>query len=287
MPYTIIAAPAPEGDDEFDPNSYVASVQQCMAVVRASRVGQAVLRHLWKQLEIRPWRNTRQNASARPLQRADARPAGQPDRYDSDSFHTAHDDTGHAIEWMPRGTGRGSDVLVRFTPALYLSPSAPIPAGRLVPRYADSTLLHELVHAVRMMWGVMNTLRFETGRDDRVWGFHNSEEFYAILIENMYRSERGLPMRADHLSDRRLSFQCHRRGSDDPYVQLERRWIAKLALEMPTLVSELERIPRILVRRNPFADARYDQYSEVPVRARRRPPRAGYHYGFLFDPRAR
>lgn len=64
-------------------------------------------------------------------------------------------------------------------------------------------------------------------------------------------------------------------------------YVASVQQCVPTLVSELERIPRILVRRNPFADARYDQYSEVPVRARRRPPRAGYHYGFLFDPRAR
>ena len=224
MPIEIVPEPAPPTDAAFDADAYVASVGRTLTVIRASRVGQAVMRHLWKRVEIRPWVRRGRTASARALQRRDALPAGAPDRYDSDSGHTRHD---------------------------------------------DCALLHELVHAARMMWGVVQTLRFEPAGDERVWGFRNSEEYYAVLIENMYRSERQIPMRQDYVSDRRLRFVCSAVREQDPYIQLERRWIAKLQVEMPTLVSELERIPRVIAARNPFADARYGSYDSIPARGAR------------------
>jgi len=50
---------------------------------------------------------------------------------------------------------------------------------------ADGTLLHELVHAMRIISGVF---RYSTMGG----GYENSEEFYANTIEMIYRSERGL-----------------------------------------------------------------------------------------------
>lgn len=287
MPIEIVPEPAPPTDAAFDADAYVASVGRTLTVIRASRVGQAVMRHLWKRVEIRPWVRRGRTASARALRRRDALPAGAPDRYDSDSGHTRHDDTGHAVDWVPRGTGRGSDVRIEFTPALYLAPNAPIPVSASYPRYGDCVLLHELVHAARMMWGVVQTLRFEPARDERVWGFRNSEEYYAVLIENMYRSERHIPMRQDYVSDRRLRFVCSAVREQDPYIQLERRWIAKLQVEMPTLVSELERIPRFIAARNPFADARYGSYDSIPARGARprRLTRVPTHAAYYLIPR--
>jgi hypothetical protein len=49
---------------------------------------------------------------------------------------------------------------------------------------ADGTLLHELVHAMRSIWG----LDRETGMRG---GYPNSEEFYANTIEGIFRSGRG------------------------------------------------------------------------------------------------
>jgi hypothetical protein len=51
----------------------------------------------------------------------------------------------------------------------------------------DSVLLHELVHAARIISGV---LRFSPMGG----GYHNIEEFYASTIEMIYRSEKGLPI---------------------------------------------------------------------------------------------
>ena len=49
---------------------------------------------------------------------------------------------------------------------------------------ADGTLLHELVHAMRVLSGAHH--HFKMGG-----GYHNSEEFYANTIEMIFRSERG------------------------------------------------------------------------------------------------
>jgi hypothetical protein len=49
---------------------------------------------------------------------------------------------------------------------------------------ADGTLLHELVHAMRVISGVFHQSRMGGG-------YHDAEEFYANTIEMIYRSERG------------------------------------------------------------------------------------------------
>lgn len=72
MPIEIIPEPAPRGDGRFDSDEYVSSVRRTLAVIRSSRVSQAVMRHLWKRLEIRPWTGGGRNASALPLQRPNA-----------------------------------------------------------------------------------------------------------------------------------------------------------------------------------------------------------------------
>jgi hypothetical protein len=50
---------------------------------------------------------------------------------------------------------------------------------------ADGVLLHELVHASRIVSGVHHSSRMGGG-------YHSSEEFYANTIEMIYRSEAGL-----------------------------------------------------------------------------------------------
>jgi hypothetical protein len=49
---------------------------------------------------------------------------------------------------------------------------------------ANGVLLHEIVHALRMIWGTSHEVKMRGG-------YPNSEEFYANIIEMIYQSERG------------------------------------------------------------------------------------------------
>jgi hypothetical protein len=60
-------------------------------------------------------------------------------------------------------------------------------ARRFRDENADGALLHELVHAMRFIWGVFRY--FPMGGS-----YGNNEEFYANTIEMIYRSDKGLPI---------------------------------------------------------------------------------------------
>src|SRR5262249_29857766 len=89
-----------------------------------------------------------------------------------------------------KGTGEGSDVYVHFTPEV-LDPT-------LGPRQAaDETLLHELTHGLRSMEGHRNRNLLTGGAAV----YENLEEFLAILVTNIYISERygpNIPLRHGH-----------------------------------------------------------------------------------------
>lgn len=82
------------------------------------------------------------------------------------------------------GAGFGSGVHLRYSPDLR-------EAGTGV-RQPICTLVHELTHALRIRHG-LSTASQRLGED-----FDSIEEFYAILVENIYRSGRGLMLRQNH-----------------------------------------------------------------------------------------
>lgn len=73
-----------------------------------------------------------------------------------------------------RGTGTGDDEIVEFTPSQWTGP-----ADRLTP---ETVLVHELTHSLRAKMGVMQR-KFSCNAYD------GQEEFFAILVENLFRSE--------------------------------------------------------------------------------------------------
>jgi hypothetical protein len=64
-------------------------------------------------------------------------------------------------------------------------------ARRFRDRDADGALLHELVHAMRYIWGLSRTVPMGGG-------YGEIEEFYANTIEMIYRSEKRLPVHDYH-----------------------------------------------------------------------------------------
>jgi hypothetical protein len=72
------------------------------------------------------------------------------------------------VHW--RGTGGGSDATI------FLSPNRVHGEGN------DEVLVHELTHATRFMRGISHQMPVSGG-------YKNHEEFLAMVVENMYRSE--------------------------------------------------------------------------------------------------
>jgi hypothetical protein len=86
------------------------------------------------------------------------------------------------------GTGKGSDSAVYFTSQDHLNTLA-LPGGR-----PDEVLLHELVHALRSSMALTLCVS-----PSNIIEYDTVEEFYAILIANIYRSENGYrDLRSNH-----------------------------------------------------------------------------------------
>jgi hypothetical protein len=81
---------------------------------------------------------------------------------------------------------RGSSVNIRFSPIDQWGPTGRPAAGNT----PDEVLLHELVHAWMILNGASSVVA--VGRFDIV------DDFFAVMIANMYASERGRPLRRDH-----------------------------------------------------------------------------------------
>ena len=78
-----------------------------------------------------------------------------------------------------RGTGAGADSLVRFTPGIFTGARLSKPGNA-----PDEVLFHELVHSSRALRGVQDEGYADQDYDDQ-------EEFIAIVIANIYLSEKG------------------------------------------------------------------------------------------------
>jgi hypothetical protein len=122
---------------------------------------------------------------------------------------TAASAAGKQSEQGSIGVGGGSDVIITFNSQDFESPSSSKSLDA-----ADEVLLHELVHAVRQVKGFEDNAplvapieilrRGEGAETAQRLGttspphkytqiYHNIEEFCAILITNIYRSENGRP----------------------------------------------------------------------------------------------
>jgi hypothetical protein len=117
-----------------------------------------------------------------------------------DFFYLGHFDKG---QWTSRydmsrvrGTGKGSDSKVHYTPDIW--GKGPCGKGNYGTE-PDEVLLHELVHGLRQMRGHLNKVPTE----DQLRNYDDEEEFLAIVVGNIYISAKknaqpNQKLRADH-----------------------------------------------------------------------------------------
>jgi len=182
-----------EGD-----GSYVQSVLGQLRTIQSPRgdTGMILLTEIaqtGKKMYIRPYVPSRRwgqcNATATPDDQRAATLEG--------TTLPVLDERGHPTlpAWgEPRqsGTGRGSDTVIRYSPSMW-SPGSSCPSGPGTA--ADEMLLHEMVHGLRHMRGRSVMLE----QVDANPSMDNYEELVAIVVSNIYRSERGTAqLRRDH-----------------------------------------------------------------------------------------
>jgi hypothetical protein len=136
------------------------------------------------------------------------------------------------------GKGTGSDTEIRFSPSTFTAPGAPTGPGAR----PDEILLHEMVHGLRQMKGraIFEQINGNPGMD-------NYEEFAAIVISNVYRSELRIPqLRKDHGGFLPLA------GPDAVAATFKttyQQYLTDMAIEQPQLCQNLRRVPGAF---NPF-----------------------------------
>ena len=91
--------------------------------------------------------------------------------------------------------GAGSNALLPFNPEGGQACQANPQAGGCISMGRDELMLHELVHALRQMRGLWETIAVNAPDQ----AFDDSEEFYAIVLTNIFMSANGQTrLRKDH-----------------------------------------------------------------------------------------
>lgn len=129
------------------------------------------------------------------------------------------------------GTGTGSDTIIRFSSSVFAAPGAPTGPGGS----PDEILLHEMIHGLRQMQG-----RFVREAITGNPGMDNYEEFAAITISNVYRSEIGQSqLRSDHHGFVTLTGPT---ANLSTFKSTYRQWLSFMDIEQPRLCQNLRQI---------------------------------------------
>lgn len=181
---------------------YEGSVNEALLSMMMYRTGRAVVEYVWtapRRLRIVPYGGSDQNSDAEP---ADWSNATLP-------HARVYDGSGRWRRSWGRGTGRGTSVVLHYTPWDF--------PAELLPRWdriamrnwqrqlqrqvvdagdeTDETLIHELVHAAEQMRGRLDCSPL--GHN-----FDTVTEFHAILVTNLLARERNRPARLNHHGSR-------------------------------------------------------------------------------------
>lgn len=234
---------------------YEQSVLMWLHQLRMTKTGTAVLGAIGLQsqckLTIKPYTDELRkqdpaNAYASQLSATDAYPAnvllktGKPDDPATPGVDESIAST--KLLWWDitfSGTGEGSDVDILFSPDMWVDGGSGATAvaswgGTVTGASPDQILLHEMLHALRQMSGHLNQVAL-TGP---LANYHDQEEFFAVLISNIYMSEQGKTnLRANHSSFSPMRSDLATGGflTDATLGPLHRRLVEQFCDEEPWL----------------------------------------------------
>jgi hypothetical protein len=179
----------------IEPAGYYDSVGSNLTLISKNRVGAVFISRLEqhkKLVSIYPMdagmaaRIGADNASTNPREAADSAPKGASNRQrpywyrgNPDNPATPGDD--ERDDMVPPGlvgTGKGSDVVINFSPEN-------IKAKKVFDRSPHAVLFHELVHTLRIFHGLRNPVPTEKMK------WMNEEEWLAVILTNIYMSAGG------------------------------------------------------------------------------------------------
>jgi hypothetical protein len=146
-------------------------------------VGRVILTHIENsryRVTITPWTGDGENSGTQTDGPADdAHPKGEYYYLDDvkDDPKTLRNE--RFDKSKSKGTGRGTGAVVKFSTVV---PSSSIPTD------AEVLLFHELVHALRKLQGLENSMPLD---GSALAAYDDTEEWLAITVEDVYRSARN------------------------------------------------------------------------------------------------
>ena len=105
----------------------------------------------------------------------------------------------------------------------------------------DEVLLHEMVHAGRVLGGDLKTIKLKGAMKD----YDNEEEFFAVLIANIYLSEKGTPSTFLRPSHRLGGILAAAKQASEAFLFVDDnyRLIEKLCDQQPIVTKMLRDVP--------------------------------------------
>ena len=224
------------------PAQFENAVLHLLRRIHDTQTGQALFRELDRtnhQMTIIPnreriLRGQLPNAYARYVYQQEATKRGMALRKRDDPGTLELDSLG-----LPTfGLGTGSSTYVDFTPAMFARYCRHHKRHKSGAQ-PDEVLFHEMVHAAREMRGVYNPMPLG-------FSYDTEEEFFAILVANIYASETRRPMdlRAHHHGFEHMDI----RNTDSTFLpradmsDYSYRLVHQFVLDMPYMAHDLNRV---------------------------------------------
>jgi Effector protein len=208
---------------------YEREVAGALDTIQCSRVGRLLVQSLTRELIIVPYSSGGRNAKATP------------DRPGAAGGRGAYQYSGGALR-LKNGQpiryrdGGGSDSTIEFTPSMFQTSGVPQAVRQMITSGSrrDEILFHEMTHATHHMAGKLN-------RSDAPPGFDTKEEFWAVMMTNIYSSGWNRPLRKNHRGHQFISLQ----DATTLYAQFN-SMIDWMCRDMPALtrgIADLDWIP--------------------------------------------